>query len=346
MAYNELRKDYLLNRWVVIATERGRRPTDFAKPRPEPQKNSNCPLCVGNESVTPPATMLYLKENDQVRQAVDPSESERPKNWLIRSFPNLYPAFNPPKTSEDAEEIFKTSSLGFAVGEHEVLTESPNHNVGLADAELPQVELLIKAYIDRLKEFSGKSHVKYVQIFRNYGPEAGASLSHPHSQIIATPMIPSIIEQEQTASKTYFEQNKKCFFCDLIEKESDGPRTILENEHFLVFAPYASITPLEFWILPKRHSPNLLDLSETEISAFAKTLKASLKALKELVNDPPYNYGFHMNINRDAQGYYHWHLEVYPKLAIWAGFEISTGIYINTVTPENAAASLKKIITP
>jgi UDPglucose--hexose-1-phosphate uridylyltransferase len=346
MAYNELRKDSLLNRWVVIATERGRRPTDFAKPRPEQQKSSNCPLCVGNETITPPATMLYLKEDKQIVRARDPAVGERPKNWLIRSFPNLYPAFNPPKTAEDTVEVFKSQNFGFAVGEHEVLDESPNHSVGLADAELPQLELLVKAYIDRLAEFAAKPFVKYVQIFRNYGPEAGASLSHPHSQIIATPFIPSLIQQEQDASKAFFEENKKCFFCDLIEKEAKSPRAILDNEHFLVFAPYASITPMEFWILPRRHSTSLLDLTETEISALAKTLKSSLKALKELVNDPPYNYGFHLAIDRAARDYYHWHIEVYPKLSIWAGFELSTGIYINTVTPENAAASLKKIIQP
>jgi UDPglucose--hexose-1-phosphate uridylyltransferase len=240
----------------------------------------------------------------------------------------------------------KSSDFGYAIGEHEVIAESPNHNEGPAEAELPQLVLLIKAYIDRLKEFRAKPYVRYVQIFRNYGPEAGASLFHPHSQIIATPIIPSKIQEEQAASKNYFEKNNKCFFCDLIEKEAKGPRLILENEYFIVFAPYASITPLEFWIIPKRHSPNMLDLSENEISAFAKTLKASLKALKDLVNDPPYNYGFHLAINEDAQDYYHWHLEVYPKLAIWAGFELSSGIYINTVTPEKAAEDLKKIIKP
>ncbi len=347
MAYNELRKDYILNRWVVIATERGRRPTDFAKPRNEHAKNSNCPMCVGNEHITPPASMLYLKEeNGQIKRAIDPTEGERPKNWLIRSFPNLYPAFVPPKNAKDAAdtEVLEQDGHGFAIGEHEVLDESPNHSEGPADAELPQLELLIKAYIDRLSEFSLKPFVKYVQIFRNYGPEAGASLSHAHSQIIATPIIPSTVANEQAACKTYFEQNKKCFFCDLIEKEAKGPRTILENEQFLVFTPYASITPLEFWILPKRHSPNILDLSETEISAFAKTLKTSLKALKNLVNDPPYNYGFHITINKDAQESYHWHVEVYPKLSIWAGFELSSGIFINTVAPENAASELKRVI--
>jgi UDPglucose--hexose-1-phosphate uridylyltransferase len=119
---------------------------------------------------------------------------------------------------------------------------------------------------------------------------------------------------------------------------------VLDSSHFAVFAPYASVHPLEFWILPKKHHANLLSLSQTEIKAFAETLKTSLKALKDLVNDPPYNYGFHLSINREAENYYHWHLEVYPQLSIWAGFEKNTGMYINTVKPETSAAELRKAI--
>ncbi len=344
MPYNELRKDYLLERWVVIATERSRRPTDFAKPRNDAAKTSVCPMCVGNENITPPASMLYLKEADGVKRAVDPVVGERPKNWLVRSFPNLYPAFVPPKDSQDAKEILKGDSFGYAIGVHEVLAESPNHDEDPADAELPQLELLLKAYIDRVAELSAKPYVKYVSIFRNYGHEAGASLSHAHSQIVATPIVPTKIQEELNAAKTFYTQHKKCAYCDIIEKEFKSPRLILENAHFVVFAPYASISPMEFWIMPKRHSQNLLDLTPSEISVFAKTLKTSLKALKDLVNDPPYNYGFHLAINQDAKDYYHWHLEVYPKLSIWAGFELNTGIYINTVTPETAAESLRKVI--
>ena len=344
MPYNELRKDYLLERWVVIATERSRRPSDFAKPRSEQAKTSNCPMCVGNENVTPPASMLFLKEAGGIKRAVDPAVGERPQNWLVRSFPNLYPAFVPPKNPKDATSILISDSLGYAIGAHEVLAESPNHDEGPADAELPQLELMVKAYIDRLAELSSKPYVKYVSIFRNYGHEAGASLTHAHSQIVATPVIPTKLQQEQIAAKAFFEKNKKCAFCDIIEKESKGPRLILDNGYFVVFAPYASVTPMEFWIMPKRHSQNLRDLTPLEISAFAKTLKTSLKALKELVNDPPYNYGFHLAINQDAKDYYHWHLEVYPKLSIWAGFELNTGIYINTVKPETAAESLRKTI--
>jgi UDPglucose--hexose-1-phosphate uridylyltransferase len=268
----------------------------------------------------------------------------RPKNWLIRCIPNLYPAFAPPKDPADQAQIMKSEHFGYAVGHHEVLVESPNHDEDPADAELPQLKHLINAYIDRFRELAAKPYVQYVSIFRNYGREAGASLSHAHSQIITTPTVPQIVKEEMAASKTFYDQHQKCVFCDIIEKETKSPRLILDNSSFVVFAPYASVHPLEFWILPKKHDINILNLTDPEIKAFAETLKTSLKALKDLVNDPPYNYGFHLSLNREAENYYHWHLEVYPKLAIWAGFEENTGIYINTVTPETSAAELRKTI--
>jgi UDPglucose--hexose-1-phosphate uridylyltransferase len=234
--------------------------------------------------------------------------------------------------------------LAVAVGHHEVLVESPNHDEHPADARIQQLVYVVNAYVDRLRDLSAKPYVRYVSIFRNHGLEAGASLSHAHSQIIATPFIPKIAEDELKASKKFWEQNGKCIFCDILEKEREGPRLILENSKFIVFAPYASVNPIEFWILPKEHEATLLDLSQTEVKTFAETLKACLNGLKQLANDPPYNYGFHLAVNENERGYYHWHLEVYPKLAIWAGFEKSTGIYINTVTPEVAAESLRKII--
>ena len=346
MPYNELRKDYLLNRWVVIATERSRRPTDFAKPKAETAQTTICPMCVGNEHLTPPATMLYLKEKDGVNVTQDPLTGERPKNWLVRVIPNLYPAFSTAKQIEDTAQILKSECFGEAIGGHEVIVESPNHDEDPADAELPQLELVIHAYIDRLKEFSVKPYVKYVSIFRNFGKEAGASLSHAHSQIIATPIVPSTIQEELDASKAYYRLHRKCAFCDIIEREAKGPRLIYDNSDFVVFAPYASINPMEFWIAPKKHAATILDMTGAEVEALAKTLKLSLKALKDIVNDPPYNYGIHLAINEAAKDYYHWHLEVYPKLSIWAGFELSTGTYINTVTPESAAESLKNAIKP
>jgi UDPglucose--hexose-1-phosphate uridylyltransferase len=343
MPYNELRKDYLLDRWVVIATERGRRPTDFAKQKKKPAQASVCPLCPGNEHMTPPAVLVYLKSNGEMRKDKD-ENGFRPKNWLIRCIPNLYPAFAPPQAQSDQTQIMKSDSFGLAIGHHEVLVESPRHDEDPADAKLPQLVHVINAYVDRLRELSAKPYVQYVSIFRNHGLEAGASLSHVHSQIIATPFVPTIVDKEIAASKNFWNQHGKCVFCDIIEKESKSPRLVHDNARFVVLAPYASVHPMEFWILPKKHDANLLNLTQTETKALAETLKASLKGLKDLVNDPPYNYGFHLSTNKDAENCYHWHLEVYPRLAIWAGFEKSTGIYINTITPETVATELRKAI--
>ena len=343
MPYNELRKDYLLTRWVVIATERARRPTDFAKPKPEPTKTSTCPLCPGNEHMTPPTTLVYLEENGAIRKTSEQGDT-RLKDWVIRSIPNMYPAFAPPKDPADTAQILKSNNFGCAVGHHEVIVESPNHSDHPSDAPLPQLVHLINAYKDRLGDIAQKPYVQYVQFFRNQGLDAGASLSHAHSQMIATPFVPTIPSEEMATSKHYKEEHGTCVFCDIIKQETQTPRFIMDNGHFTVFAPYASVHPMEFWIFPKRHAPNFLSLTAPEMDAFAETLQTSLRALKTLVNDPPYNYGIHLAINRDAQDHYHWHLEVYPHLAIWAGFEKSTGMYINTVTPETAAQELKRVI--
>jgi UDPglucose--hexose-1-phosphate uridylyltransferase len=341
MGYNELRKDYLLNRWVVIATERGRRPTDFAKKEKTPAKTSTCPMCPGNEHMTPPAVLVYLKSGKTIKKTKD-KDDFRHKNWLVRGVPNLFPAFSPPKEKISQKQILKNDGLALAVGHHEVIIESPKHDEHPANATIPQLTLVIDAYIDRLRELSKKPYVKYVSIFRNHGVEAGASLSHAHSQIIATPYVPKTVKDETDASNKFWKQNKKCIFCDIIQKERKGPRAILENRKFIAFAPYASVNPMEFWIFPKKHEPTLLGLPQDERKLFAETLKTCLGKLKKLVNDPPYNYGFHLATDRKTSKHYHWHLEVYPKLAIWAGFEKSTGVYINTVTPETAAQSLRE----
>jgi UDPglucose--hexose-1-phosphate uridylyltransferase len=344
MGFNELRKDYLLDRWVVIATERGRRPTDFARKTQEPAKTATCPMCPGNEHMTPPAMLIYQKKGKSIQKTKDKGDN-RQRNWLIRVVPNLYPAFTPPTEKTDLKQIMKDPDLAQAVGHHEVIIESPNHDEHPADAKIPQLTLVVNAYIDRLRELSKKPYVKYVSIFRNHGLEAGASLSHAHSQIIATPFIPKTVQEEMKTSKRYWAENGKCAFCNILKRERKSDRFILENDHFIAFAPYASIHPLEFWILPRKHQTTPANMNKNEKQAFAQTLKTTLHALKRLANDPPYNYGIHLTTNKNANKHYHWHLEVYPKLAIWAGFEKSTGIYINTVTPEATAESMRKTIT-
>jgi len=345
MPHNELRRDYLLDRWVVIATERGRRPTDFAKKERAQAQIGVCPFCPGNEHMTPPAVLVYLESCGKIEKAKDENDF-RHKNWLIRCFPNLFPAFTPPKENLGEGEFMKSRYLALALGHHEVLVESPNHDEHPSDARIPQLIHVINAYLDRLSELSAKPYVRYISIFRNHGLEAGASLSHAHSQIIATPFMPKIVKEELAASRQHWRKTGSCIFCQIMGKERNSPRFIMENSDFLVFAPYASINPLEFWIFPKKHEASPIKLSNKERENFAKTLKACLGALKSLLNDPPYNFGFHIALDKAASPYYHWHVEVYPKLAIWAGFEKSTGMYINTVSPETAAESLREAISP
>ncbi len=340
MPNNEIRKDYLLNRWVVIAKERKRRPTDFVKEREE-TKVDVCPLCPGNERLTPPAVLVYLPSDGEVRRERD-QNGLRHKNWLVRIVPNLYPAFTPP--DKERARVMESPVLARAFGHHEVLIESPRHDEHPAEARVSQLVHVVNAYLDRLNALSENPYVKYVSIFRNHGRDAGASLSHAHTQIIATPFVPNIPKREARACKRFWTKNHECLFCDILKREKEGPRLIWESNSFIVFAPWASVHPLEFWVFPKKHQPTLLEISRREVEDLARTLRICFGGLKSLLNNPSYNFGFHMGSSKKTQNHYHWHLEVYPRLAIWAGFEKSTGMFINVVPPEDAATELRKAI--
>ncbi|MEM2562139.1 MAG: galactose-1-phosphate uridylyltransferase [Candidatus Bathyarchaeia archaeon] len=336
---NELRKDYILDRWVVVASHRRRRPTDFMGSWREEKKAAVCPFCPGNEHLTPPASLIYFMEDCELKKDYD-RNGDRRKNWIVRCIPNLYPAFSP-QVSKATSNLQTNSILVSkeALGHHEVLIESPNHDEHPSVARIAQLTHVINALKDRVLFFMSREYVKYVSIFRNHGANAGASLSHAHSQIIATPILPKIIEEENIESKKYYAKNKHCVFCRIIEMETKSERFIWGNNGFIVFAPWASINPFEFWIFPKRHQSSIVELTEDETRDLAEALRVSLGGLRVLLGDPPYNLGFHMI----PEKHYHWHIEVYPKLAIWAGFEKSTGMYINTVPPEEAARDLSVV---
>jgi UDPglucose--hexose-1-phosphate uridylyltransferase len=343
MVTNELRKDYLLNRWVVFATKRKYRPTDFAKKTSMEQREHACPLCPGCEDKTPPAVLVYLPSGNGVVRKDWDRNGVRHKNWLVRCVPNLYPAFSPPTENEDIQ-VQEASAVAKAIGYHEVLVESPKHTEHPGVARISQLVHVIHAYLDRLQSLSAEPFVKYVSIFRNHGLEAGASLSHAHTQIIALPFTPVIVDNELRESSRYWTEKESCVFCDIVKKEKAGSRFVWENDSFVVFAPWASVHPFEFWIFPKKHELTPLEMSNREIEFFARTLRVSLGGLRSLLNDPPYNFGFHIAPVGERLGRYHWHLEVYPRLAVWAGFEKSTGMFINVVKPEAAAVELRKSV--
>ena len=287
--------------------------------------------------MTPPAVLAYLKVNDKIVRDKD-RDGFRHKNWLVRCVSNLYPAFTPP--ANKGAQVGKVEDFESmeAVGHHEVIIESRNHDEHPGVARVSQLVHVLNAYQDRLRSLSSKEYVKYVSIFRNHGFDAGASLSHAHTQIIATPSIPHIIKEELNETKISWNENGKCVFCDIVKKERDGPRLIWENDSFVAFAPWASIHPFEFWLFPKRHQPTILDMTTSEIHKLAVTLRVCFGGLRRLIEDPSYNFGFHMVSDQ----HFHWHLEVYPRLTIWAGFEKSTGMFINIVSPEEAATSLRE----
>ncbi len=339
MPMNELRRDYLLERWVVIATERKRRPTDFVQ-RGEEKKSGGCPFCPGNEHMTPPAVLAYVPTGGTIRKEKD-QNGFRHKGWLVRCFSNLYPAF----TTIDQEEKVQAKNdavLMKAIGHHEVIVESPHHDEHPGVARIPQLVHVVNAYLDRLNEISAKTYTNYVSIFRNHKRDAGASLSHAHTQLISSPLVPRIVDKEFEASRRFWAKNERCIFCEIIGKERANSRFIWENDGIVAFAPWASVHPFEFWIFPKRHESTLLDMSKAEVNDLALALRICLGSLKSLLSDPPYNFGFHIGSSKEDVKYYHWHLEVYPKLTVWAGFEKSTGMFINVVPPEDAAENLRE----
>ncbi len=342
MLTNDLRKDYILDRWVVIASQRRMRPTDYAERQSEERKPAICPFCPGNENLTPPASLIYvMAENGRIEKTRDENGARR-KDWIIRCIPNLYPAFSPPAMENQEDDASVQFFHGYvrmkAYGCHEVLVESPNHDEHPSVARLQQLIHVINALKDRATYLMRKKYIRYVSVFRNHGASAGASLSHAHLQIIATPIIPKTVRDEADASGKFYAETGKCVFCEIISRESASERLIWDNGVFTVFTPWAPANPFEFWIFPKRHQSTILDLTDDEVKSLAETIRISLGGLKRLLNDPPYNLGFHMI----PEEHYHWHIEVYPKLSVWAGFEKSTGIFINTVSPEEAAESLRE----
>lgn len=308
---NELRKDFLLDEWVLIAANRGKRPNDFkCAPCAPTRSHSNCFFCPGNEHSTPPEISRVSDEFG---------------DWSARCFPNKFVA----------------TSAGFsrAYGKHEVIVETPEHCKRLSQLPLTQVKNFIHLYCERLAALKKNKRIKYVSIFKNEGEAAGASIVHTHTQLIATGCVPPVIQKEIDASNAFKKKNKKCGFCALEKLERE--RIFFENASFVCFCPFASKFYFECTILSKRHARSLLDFDERELRDLAIALRAVLQKLDRLLGNPPFNYYFHtapFSENSD----FHFHVHVCPQLAKWAGFEHSTGIIINQVPPEQAAKALKE----
>ncbi|HEY7316901.1 MAG TPA: galactose-1-phosphate uridylyltransferase [Candidatus Binatia bacterium] len=325
----EFRKDPIADRWVIIAPERAGRPIGR-----EASDSSPCPFCVGNEHMTPP----------EVLRLTDKRDASRGSNWTVRVVPNKYPAVVAEGSSTHTTD--EGHGIHGGIGAHEVIIESPGHITDMALLEPIQLEAILRVYRDRTIELRSDKRFRYILIYKNQGIEAGATLEHVHSQLIALPMIPKLVLEEINAARNYHEKNRRCVFCDVVRKDTDaGERFVAENARYCVICPFAPRFPYETWILPKQHSSSFERSSPTDDVDLAAILRETVARLNYRLNRPAFNYFIHSNpLEQKENNYYHWHMEIIPKLIQVGGFEWGSGSYINIVTPEQSARSLREAL--
>jgi len=328
----ELRKDPITFEWVIIAGERKNRPQEFAKAQENgelPSYDPKCPFCPGNEHLTPPEIMAIR-------------DGQASPNWSVRVVPNKYPALR----IEGSTERLGKGMFDYmdGVGAHEVIVETPLHNARISTLPQEQVKRVLTVYKERILDLKKDTRFLYILVFRNEGEDAGASLRHPHSQLIALPFVPQEVVLEIEGMKRYYAFHERCPFCDMVKEElSYKERVVAESENLLAIEPFASKYPFETLIIPKRHHASFADENDCLLEELAAFLGNVLRRLDKALNNPPYNYTLH-NVplqSHSADGF-HWHLEIIPRLSTPAGFELGSGIYINTVSPEAAAEILRE----
>lgn len=332
----ELRRDVVTGKWVVVATDRARRPTDMVPAKPvERAEPEDCPFCRGNEAMTP-KEVYAVRPEDSVPDG---------PGWRVRVVPNKFPAFETGEPVNDSSPLFERLP---SEGVHEVIIHSPHHAVTLGDMPVGDINALVEVYRDRLLANSRDPLVKYVHIILNHGVEAGASLEHPHTQLFGLPLVPPLIMQELEGTWMYREKEGGCVFCDVVDRElALKERVVAVTDEFVVISPYAARFPFEQWILPRSHQPSFGDIDSRNIEEFAVVLRDLMKNLDDRLGNPPINYYLHTApCDGGEHGYYHWHLECMPRVSTPGAFEWGTGMMINIVTPEQAAEFLTGGRTP
>lgn len=327
----ELRKDPVVGRWVIISTERAKRPHEFPA-EPSPRREGLCPLCPGSERMTPPEILGY-------RQGGQPNDP----NWTLRVVPNKFPALRiEGELGKAADGIYDRMH---GIGAHEVVIESERHDVDLFDLPENRFQDVLWAYRDRLLDLSKDHRFKSVLIFKNHGAAAGASLAHSHSQLIALPVIPKRVMEEMNGCREYYRFRDRCLFCDIVVQEMDQKvRIVEETGEFLAFSPYAPRFPFETWIVPKRHQCAYEMIEGDQAKALAAVFRRTLRRLNLALENPPFNFIVHSApFQERAADFFHWHIEIMPKLTKVAGFEWGSGFYINPTPPEESAKYLREL---
>lgn len=329
----EIRFNRITGDWVIIATERAKRPEDFVRQKAKrevPSYVPTCPFCPGNEDKTPPETFRL------------PGLDRR---WAVRAVRNKFSALTPEGEVSRQGIGVKRSVAG--VGLHEVIVEAPEHHLATALLPIAQVERILRAYQHRFLAFYGDPRIEHVIIFKNHGESAGTSLEHPHSQIVGTPVVPGQVRARiQEASRNY-DDFGECLYCWYLREElGEGVRIIKEDELFVAFVPYAALSPFHLWIFPKRHAACFGDITDAELSGLAPMLKEILLKIYKGLKNPDLNYVIRsLSPQEGPTKYFHWYVSIVVRLSTVAGFELGTGMFINTASPEQSAQFLREVPT-
>jgi len=327
----EFRRDPVDGRWVIIATERRKRFVGFHTEL-YPESKEKCPFCAGNESLTP-SELFAFRETGSKKDGT---------GWRVRVIPNREPILR-------VEVELEKEGVGYydkisGLGAHEVIIETPEHSKFYSEFSVEQLTEVYISYRERILDLKKDTRLKYVLIFKNYGRTAGAMMDHPHSQLIALPILPKQIVEELRGAKEYYDYKERCIFCDIVHQElEDRERLVFENKNFLVLSPWAPIFPFELWVVPRAHLPSFEKSKNELLGSLAEAVKTAMLKLDTVLTHPHYNLVLHTIPFKDEQSpYYHWHFEIMPRLTQVAGFEYGSGFYINPVSAEEAADWLRR----
>jgi UDPglucose--hexose-1-phosphate uridylyltransferase len=330
---SELRKDPVTGRWVIISTERRKRPTDFRLDSVRTTHDDTCPFCEGHEDMTPRELLAHRRNGSGTNST----------GWELRVVPNQFPVLRVEGSLErQGEGLFDKMN---GIGAHEVIIETPRHDETLATMGEAAVEQVLWAFRERMQDLKQDRRFRYIIVFKNHGVAAGAALDHSHSQLIALPIVPREVRDEVDGALMHFEAKERCVFCDIVRQErQETRRLIAENADMVAIAPYAPRFPFETWLLPKRHQSLFEDAPRHEIASLARVLSDVLRRMNRALRFPPYNLFIHSAPLAEPAGeYYHWHVEIIPTLTKVAGFERATGFYLNPTAPEEAAQVLRDV---
>jgi UDPglucose--hexose-1-phosphate uridylyltransferase len=328
---SEFRQDPLSRHWVIVGGQRAERPNEFVEASTR-ATGLKCPFCAGHEEETPAAIATYAGNGNG--------------HWLVRVVPNKFPAVTPDAAAPNGSPALAAATAPApAFGRHEVIVESPRHVGSLSELTDEEAETTFSAYRDRLRHLKAEGRFRYVQIFKNFGPAAGASLEHVHSQLLALPDVPEVVQRELASCDEFFRAQRRPLMLELLDQEiSATKRVVAQTDRFVALCPYASRFPYEVWIAPRRHSPRFEDTQDSELGELSRLARDIVGRIERASGQRAYNYFLHTQpFDTPAYDHYHWHIEIIPRLIKVAGFEWGTGWFINPYPPEAAAEHLRSL---